>query len=52
MVDNLTLDEWLQIWAADKTARDLGLSFTWTKTEHGIIMGMGKKNDNIKRSWN
>lgn len=39
------LDEWLQIWAGVKVARDLGLSFTWEKTADGVIMGMGKSND-------
>ncbi|GAH64450.1 unnamed protein product [marine sediment metagenome] len=39
----VTLDEWLQIWAADKTAVALGLSMTWEKTEHGVIIGMSKK---------
>lgn len=38
----LTLDEWFLIWAADKTARVLGLSMTWEKTEHGVIIGMSK----------
>ena len=41
----LTLDEWFLIWAADKTARALGLSMTWEKTEHGVIIGMGKTNE-------
>ena len=40
----LDLDEWLQIWAGVKVARDLGLSFTWEKTADGVIMGMGKSN--------
>lgn len=41
----LTLDEWFQIWAADKTARALGLSMTREKSEHGVIIGMSKKKE-------
>jgi hypothetical protein len=44
----LTLDEWFQIWAAEKTARDLGMTrFTWERAEGGgLIMSMGSPNDN------
>jgi len=49
-VIELTLDEWFLIWAADKTARVLGLSMTWEKTEHGVIIGMGKSNMKKRRT--
>ena len=41
----LTVDEVLQIWVADKTAAALDLSMTWEKTEDGVIIGMGKSNE-------
>ena len=48
MENELTLDEWLQLAAAEKVARELGYDrFTWEREPGGgLIMGMGKSNVN------
>ncbi len=44
----VTLDEWLQLDAAQKVAAGLGFTMTWEKTGDGLIIGMGRSNDNTK----
>lgn len=40
------LDEWFQIWAAEKVARESGMTFHWERGPDGLIMSMGRTNDN------
>jgi hypothetical protein len=43
----LSLDEWLQIWVAEKVAREAGMTrFNWARESGGIKISMGRTNDN------